>query len=310
MLETYKIQVDRQQEQLVDYQKRVEGLEGTVHVEPEEIHRIWNRVKNASQDATEEERQEVDAQVKDLLERLATSNPTVEQQQELQLAAAASRELESDEEVRHLRLQQEMLSKETAIPPEAFEKRLQSDDVAYGKQIAGSFLREEQRAQELMALDLKLTELAFMAVRIEDLQKDIVHNQNTFYKPQKEAAEQRSKSHSKQVTMIRNKMNEAMAEQKKSIQIFKRNMQTSSSMADDDMPPQTPNAVPQDDDDMEIASMAKELDAVVRLGKMERALASRDEELREARDRIAELEYQVMRENDKEGDTASTESSR
>jgi hypothetical protein len=318
MLEAYKTQVDRQQEQLVHYQKRVDGLEGgAVCVDPEEIHSLWNRVKDTSQDATEEETQEVNAQVKDLLERLATSNPTVEQQQELQLAAAAKRELESDEELRHFKLQQEMLNQETAIPPEAFEKILQSDKVVFEKQIAECLLREQQKGQELKTLDLKLTELAFMAVRIEDLQKEILHNQNTVYKPQKEAAEQRSKSHSAQVEMIRNTLNEVMAEQKESIQIIvKRSMQTSSSKADDDASPQSLHAAPQDDDEVEIASMAKELDAVARLEKLERVLASRDEELRQARERltqsqqrITELEYEVMREDDKEGETASTESS-
>ena len=317
MLEAYKTQVDRQQEQSVDYQKRVEGSKGAVYVEPDEIHSLWNRVKNASQDVTEEERQEVDAQVKDLLERLATSNPTVEQQQKVRLEAAAKKELESDEELIYLELQQEMLNQETAIPPESFEKRLQSDNVAFEKQMAESLLREKQRAQELKALDFKLTELAFMAVRIEDLQKEIIHNQNTLYKPQKEAGEQRSKYHSKQVKSIRNTLNEVMAEQKESIQIMlRREIQTSSSKADDDVSPPTPGTVPQDDDEVEIASMAKKLDAVVRLEKLERALASRDEELRQARERlrvsqqrITELEYEVMRENDKEGETASTESS-
>ena len=99
------------------------------------------------------------------------------------LASAKKREVESTEEVRHLKLQLEILEEETKIPPEEYQMKIRSRRKEYKRQISKIMKEEEQRLIELELLEVRLTELAFESVHIEDLQKEI-KEMNEKYEPQ------------------------------------------------------------------------------------------------------------------------------
>jgi hypothetical protein len=89
------------------------------------------------------------------------------------LEAAKRKEKRSIEELKDLKLQEEILLEETRIPAEDWRQALVAQRSLCERQISDIMSREESRLLEMEILELKLTELAFSAVEIEDLRDDI-----------------------------------------------------------------------------------------------------------------------------------------
>ena len=83
----------------------------------------------------------------------------------------------SEEQLQHLRLQKEIFNEETQIPMDNWQEQLAVQWVVYKRQISEIMSGEEKRLMAMELLEVRLTELAFLAVEIENLQAELKENQ-------------------------------------------------------------------------------------------------------------------------------------
>lgn len=179
-LEAYQHQVKKQNSQLMKWRQKYNRLE-EVLVAPEEAQEVLTELQGLSFDddnddneEQEEEKALVKAKVLHILQRMTQlQNKEVKEEklrnQTRQLAQA--KEASSQSELEDLRLQHQLLKEDTEVSPEEWEKQLGKQRRAFEREMKELFRREEQRLREMEVLEVQLTDLAFLAVEVEDLEQ-------------------------------------------------------------------------------------------------------------------------------------------
>ncbi|KAL3941235.1 MAG: hypothetical protein SGBAC_004381 [Bacillariaceae sp.] len=179
-LEAYKEQVESQHEEMLRMQERYHDLEALA-VTPKQAHDVLQAVNRITEVSSVEEQMEVQNQVVEILQRMSQMyTKQVHDETELHaiLEAAKRKEERSTEELIDLKLQEEILLEETRIPAGDWREALAAQRILCERQISDIMSREESRLLEMEVLELKLTELAFSAVEIEDLRADVEQNRD------------------------------------------------------------------------------------------------------------------------------------
>lgn len=178
-LDAYRQQVQRQNVELQKWRRKYNHLESMVVTPGEtlevvqELQRISTPPHSAA--ATMEDHQRVHGQALRVLQRMAQLHVRQEKQVRLMQktrALAKKREADTLEQLEDLKLQKELLEEDTQIPPHVWQRQLAQQRKAYEKEIKDIFKREERRMVEMERMEVDLTELAFMAVEIEDLEQE------------------------------------------------------------------------------------------------------------------------------------------
>lgn len=175
-LDAYRQQVQRQNVELQKWRRKYNHLESMV-VTPEETVEVVRELQRLSTHphATKEDHQRAHCEALFVLKRMAQLH--VRQEKQIRLmqktkALAKKREANTLEQLEDLKLQKELLEEDTQIPPEVWQRQLAQQRKAFEKEIKDIFKREERRMVEIERMEVDLTELAFMAVEIEDLEKE------------------------------------------------------------------------------------------------------------------------------------------
>mmetsp|Transcript_27701 Transcript_27701/g.67427 ORF Transcript_27701/g.67427 Transcript_27701/m.67427 type:complete len:552 (-) Transcript_27701:116-1771(-) len=179
-LEAYKEQVESQHEEMLRMQERYHELEALA-VTPKQAHDVLQAINQITEDSSVEEQMEVQSQVVEILQRMSQMyTKQVHDEAELHaiLEAAKRKEERSKEELQDLKLQEKILLEETRIPAEDWREALAAQRNLCERQVSDIMSREESRLLEMEVLELKLTELAFSAVEIEDLRDDVERNRD------------------------------------------------------------------------------------------------------------------------------------
>jgi hypothetical protein len=295
-LDSYKEQVDRQQDELVEWRRNYENLE-ELAVTPSQAREILLAMESITPESTTEQHEEVNRQVVHVLQRMAMLH-SQQQRERRQLKrtvdAAQKREHDSEEHVHHLRLQMEILEEETQVSPEEWREQLAQQRKTYQRQISEILTREEGRLMEMEYLEVHLTELAFMTVEIEDLQKEFKENQEVQTK-ELEKADSKARQGTMRQTLqaLQSQVQDVMKKQKGALG----QLAHSTAHAPEDF-----------------ANLQAKMDQIARAQWLEAQVAQRDEELRQTREqlrlseqRVQELEAQAGKEMQiRSADTEST----
>jgi chromosome segregation ATPase len=299
-LDSYKEQVENQQRDLQEANAKYQELEALA-VMPHEAKVVLTAMEASNDESSTYE--EVKTQVVEILKRMAigySRNQREKRHLESKVKRAQKREDASEEQLRHLRLQKEILDEETQIPPDDWREQLAVRRAAYKRQISEILLREENRLMEMELLEVRLTELAFLAVEIEDLQKELKENQEVFTS-KIEKAQTTQESTRQSLNGLQSQVQDIMGRQRTSLE----NLLKSSGRI---------NSAPArlGPEDCEITNLKTKLEDVSRLRRLEEELSKRDEELlktkeelRLSQQRVQELEMHVGKQH--RSDTDSTD---
>jgi hypothetical protein len=296
-LDSYKEQVENQQRDLKEANAKYQELEA-IAVMPHEARMVLEAIEASNDESSSyEEQVRVKTQVVEILKRMAigySRNQREKRHLESKVKRAQRREDASEEQLRHLRLQEEILDEETQIPPEDWRERLAVHRVAYKRQISEIMSREENRLMEMELLEVRLTDLAFLAVEIEDLQKELKENQEVFTS-KIEKAQTTQESTRQNLNGLQSQVQDIMGRQRTSLEnLFKSSGSINSAPA---------RLGPED---CEITNLKTKLEDVSRLRRLEEELATRDEELLKTKEELRLSQQRVQELEKHRSDTDST----
>jgi chromosome segregation ATPase len=191
----------------------------------------------------------------------------------------------SEEQLRHLRLQKEIFDEETQIPMDDWREQLAVQRVVYKRQISEIMSREEKRLMAMELLEVRLTELAFLAVEIEDLQAELKENQVVFTS-EIEKAQTTQESTRQRLHGLRSQVQDIMGQQRTSLEKLTKSSgrRGNSNSAPARMAPE----------DGEITNLKTKLEDVSRLHRLEVELAKRDEELLKTKEELRRSQQRVQ----------------
>jgi mevalonate kinase len=182
--------------------------------------------------------------------------------------------------------------------------------LAYKQEISAILRREEKRLMEMEYLEVRLTELSFVAIEIEDLQKELKENQQVHAK-ELSKAQTSQQATSQKLQVLHEHVDQVMKQQAEALDILSKS--TAAGTGDSN----TLVARPEQPEDADIQKLKGKLQDQERLHQLEQQLAQRDEELLKTRQelyayqqRVQELERgsSVFVENKhSQSDTESTE---
>lgn len=178
-LDSYQQQVERQHSELQRWRRKYNHLE-EMAVTPSEAKDVLSELESLTPESTEEEKEKVYIKVGQVLQRMAMlqSRQQKDRMEMLKTQTAANeREGRSQEELDFLLLQKEMLEEDTMISPKEWEEQLGQQRKKHQQELSDLFRREEKRMVQMEKLEVELTELAFLAVEIEDLEMEFKENQ-------------------------------------------------------------------------------------------------------------------------------------
>jgi len=217
-LDAYRYQVDNQTNQLQKWQKKYTRLE-EMAVTPEEAKDVLKELEAAllsssmlSSLSPQEEEEEptttnggppttttsseslemVHARVIRVLQRMAQLQTRQEEEQKIRQKTrqmALATEAETNYQLEDLKLQHELLLEDTAIPPKVWENQLATQRRAFEREMKHIFQQEEQNMREMELLEGKLTDLAFLAVEIEDLEREYCEREPILFQELSKAKE-------------------------------------------------------------------------------------------------------------------------
>lgn len=173
-LDAYQHQVDKQNTELQKWQKKYNHLE-EMAVTPEEAKDVLRDLETLPLDATPEEHGRVHAKVVRVLQRMAQLQTRQQREQRLMQMTrqlAQTKEAESQSQLEDLMLQHELLTEDTQVPPEVWAKQMGEQRRAFEREMREIYKREERRMRDMEIMEAQLTDLAFLAVEIEDLEKE------------------------------------------------------------------------------------------------------------------------------------------
>ena len=221
-LDAYQHQVDKQNTDLQKWQKKYKHLE-EMAVTPEEAMDVLKDLDNLPPQATFEEFGRVQAKVVRVLQRMAQLQTRQKQEHRLmqktrQLAQA--KEAETQYQLDDLKLQHELLTEDTEVPLEVWEKQLGTQRRAFEIEIKEICRREERRMREMELLEVELTDLAMLAVEIEDLQKEYQDSHTVFSQELSKAQHQLNRT-TPTIEALRRQVNQVVSNQRQALQDLK-----------------------------------------------------------------------------------------
>ena len=215
----------------------------------------------------------------EILKRMAivdSRNRKEEKQMEESLRVARKKEEDSKEELLHMRLQEEILDEETKIPPEDWREQMSAERAAYKFEMSEIMSREEARFIEMEQLEVHLTQLAFLAVAIEDLQKEAKENQK---RHNMRIIKKRTKQETtrKRVEGLQSEVQEIIDQQRLTLSELSKSSGKRSNVA------------------TKVSSeLTTQLDNISRLRRLEAELAKRDEELLKTKKELRLSQQRVL----------------
>jgi len=277
-LDTYKEQVENQQADLLDAKAKYQKLEA-IAVLPHEARDVLKALNALNDESSEEEAVRVKTQMVEILKRMAivdSRNRKEEKQMEESLRVARKKEEDSKEELLHMRLQEEILDEETKIPPEDWREQMSAERAAYKFEMSEIMSREEARFIEMEQLEVHLTQLAFLAVAIEDLQKEAKENQK---RHNMRIIKKRTKQETtrKRVEGLQSEVQEIIDQQRLTLSELSKSSGKRSNVA------------------TKVSSESTtQLDNISRLRRLEAELAKRDEELLKTKKELRLSQQRVL----------------
>ncbi len=181
-LEAYQHQVQRQNVELQKWRRKYNHLQ-EMAVTPGETLELLREFQALSPDSSKEEQQSLHAKTIKALQRMVQMQERQQKQMRLMQktrALAQKRGADTQEQLEDLQLQHELLLDDTKIPPEVWQRQLSQQRKAFQKEIKDIFKREERRMVDIERMEVELTELAFMAVEIEDLEHEYIEKEVTY----------------------------------------------------------------------------------------------------------------------------------
>jgi hypothetical protein len=152
--------------------------------------------------------------------------------------------------------------------------------VVYKRQISEIMSREENRLMAMELLEVRLTELAFLAVEIEYLQAELKENQEVFTL-EIEKAQTTQESTRQKLHGLRSQVQDIIGQQRTSLE----KLSKSSGQG---------NSAPMAPEDGEITNLKTKLEDVSRLHCLEEELAKRDEELLKTKEELLRSQQRVQ----------------
>eukprot|EP00980_Cylindrotheca_fusiformis_P008066 scaffold1717_cov117-Cylindrotheca_fusiformis.AAC.17 len=217
-LETYREQVERQHEEIVFWQDRYNELQNLA-VTPDHACDVLHAINKITEESTLDEQMEVQGQVIGILQKMSqlyTKQANDEAELQATVDAAKRKEARSKEELKGLKLQEEILLEETKVTSQDWRDALAAQKEFCERQIKDIMSREETRLVEMEVLELKLTELAFAAVEIEDLQNEVTQKRVSHSAVVKKAAAH-GESSASSIARIQKKVERLVSSQKETI---------------------------------------------------------------------------------------------
>ena len=221
-LDAYQHQVDKQNTELQKWQKKYKHLE-EMAVTPEEAKDVLKDLDSLPPQATLEEFGRVQAKVVRVLQRMAQLQTRQKQEHRMmqktrQLAQA--KEAETQYQLDDLKLQHELLTEDTQVPLEVWEKQLGTQRRAFEVEIKEICQREERRIREMELLEVELTDLAMLAVEIEDVQQEC-KDSHTVFSEELHKARQQMNNTTPMIEALRLQVRQVVSAQRKAIQDLK-----------------------------------------------------------------------------------------
>jgi hypothetical protein len=218
-LGTYKEQVESQHEEIGNWQDQYHELENLA-VTPEQAHDVLHAINQITEDSSIDEQMEVQGQVVEILQKMSqlyTKQANNRAELQATVKAANRKEAKSKEELKDLKVQEEILVEETKVTAQDWRDALAAQKEFCERQIDDIMSREENRQMEMEVLELKLTELAFASVEIEDLQNEVKQNRES-HSIIVERANADGESSARSIAKIQNQVDKIIIRQKESIQ--------------------------------------------------------------------------------------------
>jgi hypothetical protein len=289
MLESYQEQVERQQELLIETTAKYEDL-ASIAVTSPQAREVLEAIGTLNDpNITDERGEQVQIQVVELLKRMAIMHSRQERemwQLELTLAGAQKKEAETESELKHLGLQMGMLSEETHAGEEWLEL-MNQQRLAYKQEISAIIRREEKRLLEMEYLEVRLTELSFVAVELEDSQKELKENQQVHTK-EVGKAQTFQQATSQKLQALHEQVDQVMKQQAEALETLSKSTAAGAGHAN------TLVARPEQPEDADIQKLKGKLQDEERLHQLERQLAQRDEELLKTRQELYAQQQRVQ----------------
>jgi hypothetical protein len=272
-LDTYKEQVERQHEEIANWQDRYHELENLA-VTPEQAHDVLHAINQITEDSSIDEQMEVQGQVVEILQKMSllyTKQANNEAELQATVKAANRKEARSKEELKDLKVQEEILVEETKVTAQDWRDALAAQKEFSERQIDDIMSREENRVMEMEVLELKLTELAFAAVEIEDLQNEVKQNRVS-HSINVEKANADGESSARSIAKIQNQVDKIIIRQKESIQ----------------------HLVPSKPTGSKWKALLERKNNIDRLGQLEKDLAQRNEDLCTTREDLSKSQARIQ----------------
>ena len=274
-LDSYKAQVENQKVSLQEANVKYAELE-KIAVMPHEAKAVLKAMEAIhDEESSSRDSEQVKMQVVEILQRMAIGHSHNQREKRIlksSLKVAQKREDTSEEELAHLKLQQELLEGETQIPPADWREKLVVQRGAYKRQISQIMTREEQRLMEMELLEVRLTELAYLAVEIEDLQKSLKENQKLFSKEVTKAEMAQESTH-ETLTRLHSQVQNIIEKQRLSLEQLSRSSSTRTN---------------------DVTNLNAKLNDISRLHKLEEELARRDDELHKTKEELHQSQQRVQ----------------
>eukprot|EP00934_Nitzschia_sp_Nitz4_P007063 Nitzschia sp. Nitz4//scaffold139_size61406//54686//57064//NITZ4_006468-RA/size61406-processed-gene-0.88-mRNA-1//-1//CDS//3329535876//7053//frame0 len=274
-LEAYQHQVERQHSELHHWRQKYSDIED-MSVAPSEATEVLLELEALTPDASDEVKKTVYDRVCRLLRRLTqlqARQETERLQMQQTAKAAAVREAETTKELDHLRLQKKLLKHDTKISKEDWQNQLGQQRKRYNNAMAALFAREEDRLLEIERLEVELTELAFLAVEIEDLEME--YNEN------EEAQESVLRESRQSLRTSTPQLQHLQSQVKETAQIMRNRVAHMGEQV-------------KEWGSKEPGSLTPRLEYLARLGTTEEQLARREKELRDAQSDLAASQQRVQ----------------
>jgi hypothetical protein len=220
-LDTYREQVERQHKEIRKWQEKYVELE-KIAVTPDQAQTVLHAINNISEESTLDEQLTVQNQVVGLLQKMSLCYSRQKQDSanlQVTVQAVQRKENRSKEELLDLKTQEAILEEEVVTSPDDWREALAAQKEFFKRQINDIMTREENRLLEMEFLELRLTELAFTAVEIEDLQKEVKENQSRHSAKVKKANAQ-GQSSQKNMLKLKKQLTKLTQSQKESIKVF------------------------------------------------------------------------------------------
>lgn len=181
-LDAYQHQVDRQNSELKKWSRKFYHLE-EMAVTPSEAKDVLRELEGLSPLATREEHERVQTKVVRVLQRMVLLQTRQQKERhimDMTRRLAQGRTEGTQTQLEDLKLQLEILQEDTQIPPEEWQNQISNQRKIFEKEIKDIFRQEERRMVEMENLEVQLTELAFVAVEIEDLEQECHDNKEIY----------------------------------------------------------------------------------------------------------------------------------